>query len=431
MRPPDRPFPTWGRRMDASMDTRHSAAAVGEPRVVVSRTALLHNAAVVRRQLPAGTRLCAIIKANAYGHGADAVADTLCNYSPDGSDTPAADALAVASLDEAAALPAAATASVPILVFRPLENALIGGRRDKIEEAIRFGWVLTVCTPAAAEDVARVALAMGRRAAVQIMVDTGMTRSGVAPDRLPALLHKVDGRPSLRLAGLCTHFANSEDPADGFTDEQLDQFDAATAGYAAFARGRVLRHAANSGAVFFHPASYFDMVRPGLALYGIDPTGKPSLDRNLRPALRWTAPLVGLHDVPAGTTVGYGRTWTAGRPSRIGLVPVGYADGYARCFSNRAVVMVHGRPAPVVGRVSMDLTTVDLTDVPQARTGDEVTLLDSDPLSPASVYRLAEWGGTVPYEIFCGIGPRVHRVVADAAAAGGELPAARDAASAA
>lgn len=397
--------------MDA---TKHT---LGEPRVLISCRALLHNAAVLRRRLRAGTRLCAIIKANAYGHGADLVADTLCNCALEragqASPTPAADALAVASLDEAAGLSLRADVRVPVIVFRPLENAFVGRQRVKIEEAIRQGWVLTVCTPAAAEDLARIALSLKRRADVQVMVDTGMTRSGIAPEQLDELLQRIDSRPSLRLAGVCTHFASSEEPDSGFTREQLGRFTRATAEIPERYRGRVLRHAANSAAAFLAPESHLDMIRPGLALYGIDPTGRPNTDRPLRPALRWTAPLIGITDVPAGATVGYGQTWTAERPTRVGLVPVGYADGYSRRFSNRARVLVHGHAAPVIGRVSMDLTTIDLTDVPHSSIGDEVVLLDNDPLSPVSVYQLARWAETIPYEIFCGIGPRVHRVAVD------------------
>jgi len=176
-----------------------------------------------------------------------------------------------------------------------------------------------------------------------------------------------------------------------------------------------MRHAAASGAVFFTPPAHLDMVRPGLALYGIDPTGKPNIDRPLRPVLRWTAPLIGIRDVPAGATVGYGQTWRAERSTRVGLVPVGYADGYHRAYGNRAVTLVHGCPAPVIGRVSMDLTTIDLSQVPAAAVGDEVVLLDSDPLSPCSVYRLAEWSDTIPYEVLSRIGPRVRRVAIDPA----------------
>lgn len=398
--------------------------SLGEPRLLISRRALLHNARVVRRQLAPHVRVCAIVKADAYGHGAAAVADTLCNFTDDLSAVdprPAADALAVASLDEAAAVSDvlsrgpddAGAAEVPVIVLRPVENAFVGRQRARLEEAVRAGWTLTLCSPAAADDLARIAQAAGRRAGVQVMVDTGMTRSGVAPHRLPDLLHKIDARPSLRLAGLCTHFASGEDAAGAFTAEQLARFDEATHEVATPAKGRVMRHAANSGATFFAPASHLDMVRPGISLYGIDPTGKPSLDRPLRPAMKWTAPLVGVQDIAAGVAVGYGQGWRAARRSRIGLVPVGYADGYRRCFGGRASVLVLGQAVPVVGRVSMDLTTVDLTDVPHAAVGDEVTLLDNDPLSPVSVYYLARWADTIPYDILCTIGPRVRRVMVD------------------
>jgi alanine racemase len=391
------------------MDAKHT---LGEPRVLVSRAALLHNASLVRAAAGPSTRICAIIKADAYGHGATIVADALCNFTDGtaGIARPAVDALAVASLDEADALP---NLGVPVIVFRPVENAFMGRQRAKLEAAIRAGWVLTVCSPAAAEDVARVAVACGARASVQVMIDTGMTRSGVPDDRAADLLRKVQSRPSLRLVGLCTHFSNAEDPDSTVTAEQLGRFRACTDEFAEANRGKVARHAANSAATFFCGASHFDMVRPGLALYGIDPTLRPSLDRKLRPAMKWTAPLVGIKDVRAGTCVGYAQTWRAPRDTRVGLIPVGYADGYPRRHSNRASVLVQGRTAPVIGRVSMDLTTVDLGDVPAACVGDEVTLLDSDPLSPVSVYELAKWSDTIPYEVFCRISQRVKRVAVE------------------
>jgi len=422
------------------MDATAWKQSVGEPRVLISRRALLHNARLIRKQLSPDTKICAIVKADAYGHGAGIVADALCNWSDaspmvlNPTAAPAADALAVASLDEAAALSDLSTQtapsedvvasdgsqapasreSTPVIVFRPVENVFLGRQRAKLEEAVRQRWVLTVCTATAADDLARIAAATGRRAAVQVMVDSGMTRSGVHPQDLPALLARIESRPSLRLAGLCTHFANADDPENAFTQEQLSRFLRATDGCPVTGSStKVLRHAANSGAIFSLPGAHLDMVRPGLSLYGIDPTRKPNLDRPLRPVLKWTAPLVSVKEVPPGVTVGYGQTWRALRRSRIGLVPVGYADGYCRCFSNRAVMMVHNRPAPVIGRVSMDLTTIDLSDIPQANVGDEAVLLDNDPLSPASVYKLAEWANTVPYEVFCRIGPRVRRVAYD------------------
>lgn len=388
---------------------------LGEPRVLVSRTALLHNAALVRRAVGPATKICAIIKADGYGHGAAIVADALCNFGGGGSgganpDGPAVDAIAVASIDEADALP---DLGIPLIVFRPVENTFVGRQRQKLEVAIRSGWILTVCSPAAAEDVARVAVACGARASVQVMIDTGMTRSGVCAPKVADLLQTVASRASLRLVGLCTHFANAEDPASPMTAEQLRVFRGCTDDYAAANRGKVIRHAANSAAALFCRESHFEMVRPGVALYGIDPTLAPSVDRKLRPVMKWTAPLVGIKDVRKGTYVGYARTWQAERDTRIGLVPVGYADGYPRCYSNRASVLVHGRRAPVVGRISMDLTTIDLGNVPAACVGDEVTLLDSDPLSPVSVYELARWADTIPYEVFCRIGPRIKRVAVE------------------
>ncbi|MGH7214203.1 MAG: alanine racemase [Tepidisphaeraceae bacterium] len=392
------------------MEAKHT---LGEPRALVSRNALLHNVSVLRRAVGDGVKLCAMLKADAYGHGAAVVLDALSNFADGAAEGPFVDAVAVASIDEAAALP---ETSLPVLVFRPIENIFLGRQREKLELAIRSGWTLTVCTRSAADDVARIALTCGKRASVQLMVDTGMTRSGVPAEELRDLHAQVAAHASLRLQSLCTHFASGESTADPFTFEQNRRFADVTEPCIVehAARGKTLmRHAANSGAAFLHPGTHYDMVRPGIALYGIDPTCNPSTHRLLKPALRWTAPLVQINDVRKGTPVGYGQTWHAPRDTRIGLVPVGYADGYPRLCSNQSSMIVHGKPAQVVGRVSMDLTTIDLGGIPQANVGDEVTVLDSDPLSPASAYQLAELAHTIPYELFCRIGPRVHRVAVD------------------
>jgi alanine racemase len=362
--------------------------------------------AILRGQLSPKTKLCAVIKADAYGHGASIVADTLCNFSSAGVEAPAADALAVATIQEALALP---KVDLPVMIFQPVENALLGAGRQLVEEAIRNGWILTLTSKSAADDVARVATAWGERASVQIMIDTGMARSGVGLSRASELLDKASSWPSLRLVGVLTHLVSSEIPGHDTTSQQIKLFDDLTSGVA----GKIARHAANSGAVFFHPDSHFDMVRPGISLYGIDPTGKPSVSRKLRPAAKWFAPLAGIRDIPKGTGVGYGHTWTAERDTRIGLVPIGYADGYPRLLSNWGTMLVGGRKAPVIGNVSMDLTTIDLHDAPDAKIGDDVVVVDDDPLSAASVYRAAELAHTIPYEILCKIGPRVARKAID------------------
>ena len=385
------------------MDAIHT---LGQPRALISRTALLHNVKVIRRALSEGTRICAVIKADAYGHGAAIVADALTRFTSGDVEAPAVDLLAVATIDEALAL---GEPCEPVMILRPVENAYVGRERERIQEAIHLGYVLTIASPQAAADVARIAIACNKRANVQVMLDTGVTREGTPLDTLPGLVTAIESHPSLRAYAVGTHFVSSEEPTSPLTSDQLRRFCSASGAWTA-RNSKIIRHAANSAAVFFTSPSHLDMVRPGLALYGIDPTCRPSVDRPLRPVLKWTAPLLMIRDVPAGCPVGYGQTWRAEHDTRVGLVPVGYADGYVRALSNRGTMMLHGRRTPVVGRVSMDYTTIDLTHVSNAAVGDEVTILDSDPLSPASVYQLAGQAETIPYEILCRIGPRVCRV---------------------
>lgn len=377
------------------------------PRLLISRQALLHNARLIRRAIPSGTKVCAMLKADAYGHGADIVIDTLSNFEFDQSASPAIDMIAVACLDEASELP---QQSLPVMVLRAVENVYVGAAREAVEHAIRNGWILTLGTCAAADDVARIAMALGKRAAVHVMVDTGMMRCGCAMSSLPELIAHIESQTALKFVSLGTHLATSEVSNNSFTHEQVYRFHEATDPIAKARKGKLIRTVANSGGIFNAAGSHFDMVRPGIALYGVDPTCKPSMNRPFKPAAKWVAPIIAILDAKKGESVGYGQTWTAGRDTRIGLVPVGYADGYLRAFSNRATMVVDGRPVPVVGRVSMDLTTIDLHDLPNARIGGQVTVMDDDPISPASVYALAELGQTIPYELFTRIGPRVKRV---------------------
>ena len=380
---------------------------VQQPRLLISRSALLHNVSVMRARLRPGVKVCAMIKADAYGHGAFIVADALTNFSgPKGEEPPIVDALGVATIDEAAALP---QSPVPILIFQPVENALISPQRERIEYAIENDLHLMLASKSAADDVARIAERMNRRAAIQVMVDTGMARSGVGVERALELLQQVSQWPALRLMGVCTHMAAADMPGDMIGEEQLAHFDHVTGDLS----GKIPRHAANSAAIFFMPQAQYDMVRPGISLYGMDPTDQPAMDRPLRPVAKFVAPLVGIRDIPKGTGVGYSHTWHAPRDSRIGLVPVGYADGYPRLLSNRGSMIVQNQRAPVIGRISMDLTTIDLSDIPQANIGDEVTVMDNDPLSPAGAYAIAHHAETITYEVLCRIGPRVRRVGVD------------------
>src|SRR5688572_26863353 len=191
-------------RMDAT-------STVGLPRALISRDAILHNLRVIRSALAPGVKICAMLKADAYGHGARILADTLTNFSFAGQEGPAADALAVATLDEAWSL---GPVSIPIHVLRPVENVYVGRERQRLEMAAREGWILTVGTVAAASDLARIALAAQKRLSVQIMLDTGFGREGMCPSGLDDLICAIDSFPSLRLTGLCTHFASAEEPGN-------------------------------------------------------------------------------------------------------------------------------------------------------------------------------------------------------------------------
>lgn len=398
----------------------------GQPRLIVRRESLLHNLRLLR-DAAHGQRVCGVVKANAYGHGVTGVADTLVNYYTDDQPAPAVDALAVATLAEAESLMVElGDLEIPVFCMRPVENVYLGENRLELEGAVRRGVILSLISSSAVDDVARVAERLGLRAGVQVMLDTGMTREHCAPEAFGGVIGAVLSRPSLRLAAIGTHFTDAEEEDEPYSDEQLRMFheyvDPLLEKLPQLVRESTLLHASNSGGTFFAPDDTLDMVRPGLSLYGVDPTGRPSAARPLRPVAQWTTPLLSVREVPHGAAVGYNRTWRAAGPTRIGLLGVGYADGYPRSLSNQAVTRL---PAPeaadgnplhdafcrVVGRVSMDYLTIDLTDAPWAKTGDEVTLLDSDPHSPCSVYMLAEQAGTIPYEILTGIGPRITRVM--------------------
>lgn len=383
--------------MDANSTT-------GTTRLLIDARALATNVRTLRRVCSANTQITAVIKADAYGHDARLIAELLTLIEEDGPFTKV-DGFAVATVEEAAAL---GDVTKPVMLLRPIENVFLGRQREALEYAIRRGWTLTLASPAAAADVARVALHLQTRARVQIMLDTGMVRCGCPADQFDALLERTLGHANLKLVGVCTHFVNGEIAGDPTTNRQLRLFDAALRAHPILEN--IPRHAANSGAIFNAPRSHYDMVRPGLSLYGIDPSGRPNLDRPLAPIMKWTAPIMAIHDLQPGQGVGYNHSWTAQAPAKVALLPVGYADGYPRAASNKAIALLHGVACGVVGRVSMDMLTIDVSRVSDACVGDEVTLIDSDPLSPASIYKLAQATDMIPYEILTGIGARVRRV---------------------
>lgn len=338
----------------------------------------------------------AVVKADAYGHGAMACARAL---------EPLAWGFAVSLVEEGVELRRGG-------ITRPI--VVLGGVYGRAhQDVVAFDLTPVVSELDDLERFARAAddLAAGR-VGVHLNVDTGMSRLGVRPERLGALLERARTVPGIDVTGLCTHLAEADGDAEQPTLDQLARYEQALAEVrAAGFRPRCLHVANTAGAARF-PATRLDLVRPGLALYGGLPA--PSLARlgtleGLRPVMRLATRIVALREVPPGTGVSYGAVFHAARPSRIATVPIGYADGYTRRCSGRAQVLVGGRRCPIVGHITMDMAMVDVTDVP-ARLGDEVVLLGAQGGERIAVEELAEWSATIGYEIYCGISKRVPRV---------------------
>ncbi len=336
--------------------------------VEVSLPRLAQNLDSIRAHIPRLTRIIAVVKANAYGHGLRQVSSAL-------HDLGIRD-FAVATLEEALELRQLVSED-KILV---LEGCAKG------EEELFRKYDLT------ASVFNRQSLPQDLK--VEVKIDTGLTRLGISQEEAAGFI----GSLAAQVTGVYSHFADPEDdPA--FTRMQLKRFLRATAGL------DCPRHISASAGLRF-PEAHLDAVRIGLALYGVTPCREVDY---VEPVLSWKARLLTIRDVPKNRSIGYGRSFVTYQKSRIGVLAVGYADGYNRLFSNRGQVLVRGHLAPIVGRISMDLTTVDLTEIPPAQVGDEVVLLEDKAHSPISAAALAKTLGTISYEVLTRIGPRVDR----------------------
>ncbi len=366
-------------------------------RAEIDLAALRRNLGTLRNRVGPGVKVLAVVKADGYGHGAVPVGRTLADAG--------IDMLGVAIVDEAVELREAGIRT-PILVMGLAPE-------DDLADAIAHGLALTVDGPATARPIERLAARRDARVAVHLKIDTGMNRLGVRAESAAQAAADVAACPHLTLAGVYTHLACADLADDAVTPGQLAAFaealEAVRARSGAGGPEPPVVHAANSAALLARPESHFQMVRPGLALYGVHPC-EAARDVSLEPILTLKSHIVATKTVKAGEGVSYGHRWRAERERLIGVLPIGYADGYARALSNRGRGRAAGRLVPVVGAVCMDMTMVDLTDVPGAGVGLEVTLIEADNASPLSAAALAEAAGTIPYEVLTGIGKRVSRV---------------------
>lgn len=343
--------------------------------------------------MPQGTRLMGLVKANAYGHGAAPVAEAMLEAG--------ADYLAVACLAEAEQLRAAGI-SAPILILGVTPTLFAG----ELEE---LGLTQAVGSLSYARELSK---RLRGRLRVHLKLDTGMGRLGFAAHdarQLRELCQALE-LPGLDFEGVFTHFAVSDVPGDGFTAVQYRRFtDAVEQAERALGRRFEIRHCANSGAVINYRQLGMDMVRPGVISYGMYP-GPERGGLSLRPALELKSRVYAITEHAAGDTVSYGRTYTVQAPSRLAVVPIGYADGLHRVLSGKIDMLIRSRRCPQVGRICMDMCMVDISALPECAEGDVVTVIGRDGNEQILADELAEKAGTINYEISCAIGPRVPRV---------------------
>jgi len=355
--------------------------------------AVRRNCARLKEELSGGAELCAVVKADGYGHGADRSAAAAL----DGGAT----RLAVATATEAEQI-GRRFQHISLLTMGALTAA-------EVDVVLAAGSEVAVWREGFRELLSARARAQGRPALVHVKYDSGMGRLGNPdPDEVLALARASAQDPHLELAGVWTHFATADEPDSGFFDEQLERFEAvATAVKAEFPS--VAAHAANSAAVLRDPRSHFDMVRCGVAIYGLDPFQEDPAGRGLVPALSLRSHIADVKRFPAGASAGYGQTWRAPEETWVGVIPLGYGDGVRRDLGNNAEVLVRGCRRPLVGTVSMDNLTVDLGPDTDVEPGEEAVLIGAQGDGAILAEEVAARLGTINYEVTCGISARVPR----------------------
>ncbi len=359
---------------------------------VIDTAALAHNFAHIRARVAPEVGILAVVKANAYGHGATLVAPVL--------DQAGAAAFGVATVGEAVELRNAGI-DKPILV--------LGGAAARDMAALqRFRLSVALLDGAMARDLAEGA--RGARLRVHLKIDSGMGRLGVLPRDVPALLDVVRQAGCFDVEGVFSHFGDADDVSTPHCDAQVANFHQALQAVVGAGLAPTWVHLANSAAALTRPDTHFNLVRPGIALYGLTPPCAG--DVGLRPVMRLVTHVLQVRELDAGVPVSYAQRFTTTRPSRIAVLPIGYADGYSRLLTNRAQVLVRGQRVPVVGTVCMDLTMVDVTDLGDVGPGEEVVLWGEQGGARIDADEVGQWQGSIGYEVLNRVGKRVPRLVA-------------------
>ena len=359
-------------------------------RAVIDLGAIGENVSGIRKKIGPKRDLMAVVKADAYGHGAVEVGVSALNSG--------ATCLGVAMPEEGGELRRGGV-EAPILVLGLIPP-------EKAHKSIAYRLDQTICTLELAETLNQIAGASAGPIKVHIKVDTGMGRIGIAPSHVLEFARKVSQFPNLKLEGVYSHLPSADEEDKTNTKKQIAIFQQLLREmeHAGFKVPR--KHIANSACVLDLPESYFDLVRPGIMIYGLYPSRDVSRELLLKPAMTVKTNISYLKRVPSGTPISYGSTYRTKKESLIATLPVGYADGYNRLLSNRGAVRIRGQYAPVVGRICMDMCLVDVTGLVDVSVGDEVVLFGKDPTAD----EIAEKIGTISYEVLCTLGKRVPRI---------------------
>ena len=362
-------------------------------RAEINLAAFRSNIDAVRSYAGPGVGIMAVVKANAYGHGAIRMAVEAVAHG--------VERLAVARYHEGMELREGGV-TVPILVFENTQEA-------HLQTALGYGLDLTVMNERGLEAIASAARVTGSPARVHVKVDTGMGRLGVDSTDAAEFVERVARRRGVELAGVFSHFATSEESDRTFADQQLRRFDAVLGDLGHRKVDVPLRHMANSGAIIALPESHYDMVRPGIMLYGYPPANGMAERFPVRPVMSLRSRVSYVKMMDGGVSISYARRYFTGGRTVIATIPVGYADGYFRLLTNRTSVLIRGRRYPVVGTICMDHMMADLGPVTDVEEGDTVTLVGTDGPESISGWDISDVLGTIPYEVTCAITPRVWR----------------------
>lgn len=361
----------------------------------IDLNAVEHNIREIRRITNESSKIMAVVKADAYGHGVLNVANVLLKNG--------ADMLGVADMDEA----------IELRVNGFSEDILILGycEQSRLKDGVYYGITMTVCSYEFAKQISDTAVKAGKTAKIHIKIDTGMSRIGFyyqEHDGSIEEIKRIFGLPNLLVEGIFTHFATSDEADKSYTNRQFELFCEICDRLAKEGYPIAVRHCSNSGAIIDCPQMHLDMVRAGIILYGYYPSDEVDKDKlSLIPAMTLKSTVVQVKEVGKGAGISYGKTVVTERPMRIATIPIGYADGYPRSLSNKGLVEINGHMAQIIGRVCMDQCMIDVSDLPEVKRGDQVTLFGKGQVSADTIAKIR---GTIHYEVLCDVKRRVPRI---------------------